>query len=257
MKKRGSKHAHSSNPERSDAKKKQDRQQQYERDLCQWYYTNIRKRAVQLVESDGKSKTCKISMKKLHEAFTARFSSANNATRHDDAYGQVLVEDQERVDAAYTTRVPIDDAAAAIKGIKVDRSPGPYRAYARALKALDQSGTIIAAITSTMLTHDDYPECLREADTVLLDKGDDESDTANWRPITIFSIIRRAIHRIIDGQLRKYAKFNKHQRGFMKTPGCLINIRLLNRLLAHARKRNRSCYAILYDISKAFDNVWD
>ena len=80
-------------------------------------------------------------------------------------------------------------------------------------------------------------------------------DIKNWRPITICSVLRRVIERVLDRRLREFVNFNPNQRGFNKTSGTHINTALLDCIL-HEAKVNKTTVAIVFlDIKKAFDNI--
>lgn len=80
--------------------------------------------------------------------------------------------------------------------------------------------------------------------------------TANWRPITIYSILRRIIERVLDKKLRSQIDLNINQRGFVNgISGCHVNTKLIDACLRDAKKNNKSCSVVFLDISKAFDRI--
>src|SRR5699024_10155506 len=83
-----------------------------------------------------------------------------------------------------------------------------------------------------------------------------QSDIGNWRPITIYSVIRRIIERVLDSHLRKQLDLNTNQRGFVSgLPGAHVNSRLVNACLQDSKANKRDCTVVFLDISKAFDRV--
>ena len=85
------------------------------------------------------------------------------------------------------------------------------------------------------------PGILKTARTVLLFKGGDETKLSNWRPISIFSVIRRIIEKVIDRRLKSYIELSPHQRGFINVPGTHINTSISNGCLTRAKKEKRNC----------------
>ena len=80
-------------------------------------------------------------------------------------------------------------------------------------------------------------------------------ELGNWRPITICSVVRRVIDRILDRRLRELVTFHDNQRGFTNSPGTLINTSILESVLAAAKAQKKNATLVFLDISKAFDNV--
>ena len=70
------------------------------------------------------------------------------------------------------------------------------------------------------------PDKLKEGRTILIHKGkSDINNISSWRPITIYSILRRIIEKVLDKELRKQNELNHNQRGFVSNlAGCHINV---------------------------------
>lgn len=96
-------------------------------------------------------------------------------------------------------------------------------------------------IATTMLTKSLVPVCLKQARTVLIYKGGDEMNLENWRSITICSVVRRVIERILDFRLRALINFCENQRGFTNSPGSLINTSILESVLVAAKISEERC----------------
>ena len=99
------------------------------------------------------------------------------------------------------------------------------------------------------------PTSFHEAHTVLLYKSGDKNDPNNWRPISISSILRRIIERVLEKRLRSYINLSSNQRGFSVSPGCHINSSIINGLLKRAKTSKMDMVVIFLDIMKAFDYV--
>lgn len=69
----------SSNPQRTDTKAKQRRQDKYQYDLTRYWYYNQRKKAVSMVLNEGRNKQCRIRIMEQH--FRNVFEKENNCTR--------------------------------------------------------------------------------------------------------------------------------------------------------------------------------
>ena len=100
------------------------------------------------------------------------------------------------------------------------------------------------------------PDGFRNVRMILIDKGGNVKSVSNWRPLTIFSVIRRVIEKALDSIIRSQVKINCNQRGFVTgIPGCHINARLVNACLLNAKKFKRNCTTVFLDITKAFDKI--
>ncbi|NWI57822.1 PO21 protein, partial [Calyptomena viridis] len=60
---------------------------------------------------------------------------------------------------------------------------------------------------------------------------------------------------IIMSRLAKACPTNPRQRGFIRAPGCLENVKLLQILINNAKKEHRELGVVFVDIAKAFDTV--
>ncbi|NXE86043.1 POLR protein, partial [Cochlearius cochlearius] len=60
---------------------------------------------------------------------------------------------------------------------------------------------------------------------------------------------------IITARLTKACPINPRQRGFIKSPGCAENLKLLQLLIRKAKKEHRSLGVVFIDLAKAFDTV--
>ena len=242
----------SKNPER---KSKRDREKRRERFLyqrTQFLYYNQRKKAVNMVLNRDTPK-CRIATDILHETFSNRFSETNDTTR--ETY-QEKTSEQERLAAneTFKTRISPEQISDAIRGIKIDTAPGPDRVLMRVVKC-ERVVKVLALIASKMMQYGWVPKCFKRARTILIYKDGDKQDPNNWRPITIFSVLRRVIERALDKLVRSYVSLNEHQRGFTNTPGSYINVSIVGAILEKLKKRKESATLVFLDISKAFDNI--
>src|SRR5699024_1458285 len=152
-------------------------------------------------------------------------------------------------------QVTLEDVEQEISRVKLDSAPGSDKVYVRTIRDLKIAG-IIKAIIEIMLFTGYVPVCFHEGRTVMIPKSGDLFDINNWRPITIFSVIRRVIERVLDKKLRSQIVVNRNQRGFVAgIQGCHINSILVNACLQKAKKTKTDCVAVFLDVSKAYDRV--
>lgn len=240
-----SQQSRSSNPQRTDKHTRERRRDEYEYELSQYLYYNQRRKVVRKIMNHGPSRTCKIEMSRVAEYFRSIFEEGNDKVRPE----------YETTKPKSNVTVSEEDVTNAIKGMSLDTSPGPDRVLLRTIREL-KICLIIKSITNIMLKTSYVPTSFRLGRTVLIDKGEEDSEISNWRPITIYSVLRRIIERIIDSKLRSQVELNSNQRGFIRgIPGCHVNTKLINACLIHSRQKKYSCVVVFLDISKAFDRI--
>ncbi|XP_024875560.1 uncharacterized protein LOC112468100 [Temnothorax curvispinosus] len=116
-------------------------------------------------------------------------------------------------------------------------------------------GYILHAIFNVIMLALKQPSAWRcNRTTLLLKEGKDPSVAANYRPITISSILSRSYWGIMDQRLRNVVHLNARQKDFVPEMGCYNNINLLNEVLALAKK-GKGIVATQVDIAKAFDSL--
>lgn len=154
----------------------------------------------------------------------------------------------------FPTQVSKQEVASVVSRMAVDTAPGPDHVLMRIVKD-DMVMEIISLITTLMLKSGHVPSIFKQARTVIIYKKGDINNIKNWRPISICSVVRRVVERILDKRLRQYVSFNINQRGFTNSPGNLINTSLLKSVLAEAKTKRGDATVVFLDISKAFDNI--
>lgn len=107
-----------------------------------------------------------------------------------------------------------------------------------------------------MLKTSYVPMSFRHGRMVLIDKEGDVNDINNWRPLTIYSVMRRVIEKALDAILRRQVVINCNQHGFIiGIPGCHVNTKLINACLKKAKAMKLDCTIVFLDITKAFDRI--
>ena len=91
--------------------------------------------------------------------------------------------------------------------------------------------------------------------TVLLGKGDQSTESGDFRPISIPSVLARLLHKILANRLTKAVPIDRRQRAFMNHDGCVDNTTLCDLVLKYANQRSKEVYMCIMDVSKAFDSV--
>lgn len=123
----------------------------------------------------------------------------------------------------------------AIQSISIDTSPGDDGVLIKVIRDLND-GYIVKLIMYIMLRTGKTPSKLSEDKTILIFKDGDELNCGNYRPIAIYSIVRRIIEKVLDRKLREQISIKCNQRGFINLPGCHMNSKLINACLWNGKK---------------------
>ncbi|XP_063549136.1 uncharacterized protein LOC134756238 [Cydia strobilella] len=122
----------------------------------------------------------------------------------------------------------------------------------------------LAMFFTLCLRHGYLPEQLTRTVVIPLvkNKTGDLSDFANYRPISLATVIAKVLDSLINAQLCRYIKLNDAQFGFR--PGLSTDSAILcvKQAVQYYTDRNTPIYGCFLDVSKAFDLVvydilWD
>ena len=139
--------------------------------------------------------TCLTHIQSVKTHFQNIFENTNDMTS---------LHDIEPVSEEEDIEIKIDEINSAIATLKeFDTSPGRDHVIVRAIKELGTS-KLLCLLANAMLKLKQCPQIFKKARTILLFKSGNVDEVSNWRPISIFSVIRRIIEKVIDKRLRSY-----------------------------------------------------
>ncbi|CAB0007773.1 unnamed protein product, partial [Nesidiocoris tenuis] len=237
-----------SNPQRTPKRQRDKRNEQYKYDLAQWQYANQRRKIANTLLNSKKPAKLKPTIGVIESYFRKIYETPNDSIREQYETPPPIPEGEY---------VPtIEEIELAIKKINIDTSPGPDGIVLRTIRRVKCAQAILTVL-KIMLRWGYVPTPLKTGRTILIYKGKgDQQDLKNWRPITIFSLLRRIVERCLDQELRRKVKFSQYQRGFVNgMAGTHINASIVDGCLRIAREEKRSCCIVMLDLSKAFDSV--
>lgn len=148
---------------------------------------------------------------------------------------------------------PITEEEVRANYVERNSSPGPDGVAAAELMRMDPN--ILVRLFNLVLLCDRPPDRLLESRTVFIPKKDDPREPSEFRPITVSSVITRCLHKILAQRLDRNIELDNRQRAFRRMDGCASNTYLLDLVLRSHRKKLRSVYVAVIDVSKAFDSV--
>ena len=147
-----------------------------------------------------------------------------------------------------------------IDKLKKFKSPGPDEVYPRVLKECKEViSEALVSVFRKSLDSSKVPLMWRQANVVPIFKKGDKSLTANYRPVSLTSIVGKILESVIARNIRNHLErhnlINESQHGFTKGKSCLTNLLSFYSKVFEAAD-NGDSYDILYlDFSKAFDKV--
>lgn len=206
------KQSKSSNPQRKDKKAKERRRQDYMYKKVQYDFNHQRKKTFCQAIGEKPATACPIPMDDLKKHFESTFGTPNDS----------VLPNYPSYEAKEDIEVTQEEMNSAIRSISLGTAPGSDRVPSKTVRDL-KVAAIIREIVEIMLATGLVPSKLREGKTILIHKGGAVDDPANYRPITINSVVRRIIERVLDKHLRHQVELNCNQRGFVNLPGCDVN----------------------------------
>jgi hypothetical protein len=135
---------------------------------------------------------------------------------------------------------------------------GPDGASRTCLVMWDPKGEKLAKMFNGFLMRSSIPASLKLSRTTLLPKSKDPREresVANWRPITIGSMVLRLFSSILHKRLAKACPTHVRQKGFVKIPGCSENLLLIEGVLKTSKRERNPLAMVFIDLAKAFDSV--
>ena len=204
------------------------------------------------MNSDKNGGPCPLPIDILKDTMTLRWGNKNDAIL--DTYDMFCSKSQQD-DIDRSLDISVDDIKKSLNSMKSDSAAGPDKILVRTLK-MTECSSVISLILNIMLKWNIIPEAMRDAKTVFIYKGKGErNQPSNWRPISICSVIRRLIERVLDAKVRQFISLNENQRGFVNQPGSYINISLVNGCLQKAKKDKDDLVVVMLDVTQAFDTI--
>lgn len=109
------------------------------------------------------------------------------------------------------------------------------------------------------LHHGKFPQNLKIAKVIPIDKGGTKNDPSNYRPISLLPTIGKILEKLIHARLQRYYEqhqfINKNQYGFRTKCSTTIAATELVNQLQLAVDKGKMPTTIFLDVSKAFDTV--
>lgn len=117
------------------------------------------------------------------------------------------------------------------------------------------SDRVKAILMNVIIVWGRVPKAWADSRTVLIPKEPGTNDPAQFRPISISSIVLRHTHRIIATRITKMNLFDVRQRAFISADGIAESTAVISSIMHDSRHKRRQLHIAFLDIRKAFDSV--
>jgi hypothetical protein len=161
---------------------------------------------------------------------------------------------------------------AAVRKLKLGKAPGMDGILTDILKtAADGVGTskmrgnntVVTALCllfNFVLDREVWPERWGSGVIFPLHKADSRLNPANFRPITLLSVVGKMFGIIVNARVMQYSEavgaISDEQGGFRALRGCPDQILIWREVLASRKERRLPTFATFVDVRKAYDTVW-
>lgn len=155
-------------------------------------------------------------------------------------------------------KITRDELKAALKELKSRKNLGPDRITSEMLKAggvkLDDA---LCALFNKCLEEEKVPIAWHKAEVILIFKKGDPTDIANYRPISLLSILYKLLTKIITKRLTNKFDFFQpvEQAGFRKGYSTTDHLQAIRTMVEKCMEYNIPLNMAFVDFQKAFDSI--
>ncbi|KAA3674947.1 uncharacterized protein DEA37_0001540 [Paragonimus westermani] len=132
-------------------------------------------------------------------------------------------------------------------------APGPDRLTPNDLRKYRPAS--LSALFNCLLLSGILPKSLNIARITFVPKVSVPTSPADFRPISITSVVTRCFHKILFDRWSRLFPFDRHQFGFLRRDGCFEMTSILHSTLRYCHLTSKPISFANIDISKAFDHI--
>jgi hypothetical protein len=235
------------------------------------------------VDSTGETATDPVAVLRAWRDFSAGLASSDltgtrEEGRYDDEYKEEVEADlrwlkrvreyQPQLDFPVTGR----EVFAAIRKLRIGSAPGEDGILPDIIKTaadavnnskLRGNNTVVNALVllyNYVFDNEVWPERWSSGLIVPLHKHGSKLDPANYRPITLLSVLGKLFGSVVNARLQAFSEatgsISDEQGGFRRNRGTNDQIFIFREILASRKERGLATYATYIDARKAYDTVW-
>ena len=180
--------------------------------------------------------------------------------RRDDGQSQPEVNPGEINRPMPEIEITGEEVAERLGNLVVGKAPGPDGLHPEVIKPLAAvlSGPV-AELFNQCLREGRLPGDWKRSQVVPIHKGGSAEEPANYRPVSLTSIILKALERIVRDRMAVHLTGNNllspAQHGFRKNKSCLTNLLSFLDEVTERMDRGEEVEVCYLDFQKAFDSV--
>ena len=152
-----------------------------------------------------------------------------------------------------------EDITELLQNLKPDKSPGPDQLHPKMLKHCTSLAEPLLIIFKKSLDYGLLPDDWKCSNVSPIFKKGSKSQTCNYRPVSLTSIICKLLETLIKQKLcihlSNNALLSNHQHGFMSGRSCLSNLLETFECWTDALDNGNRVDCVYLDFKKAFDSV--
>jgi hypothetical protein len=156
----------------------------------------------------------------------------------------------------------VDEIISSLSGIKPDAATGPDRIPAIVLRSCSSAiAPSLCSLFNNLLERGSVPKEWKQANITPIHKKGDKKEIANYRPISITSLLSKCLERVVTSRLLNHMRgngfMNDNQHGFIPGKSCTTLLSsLLDDCNAGLNKRAvKQIDVVTLDWAKAFDSI--
>ena len=147
-----------------------------------------------------------------------------------------------------------------LTALRIDKSPGPDELHPRLLKEMAKElSSPLATIFNLSISKTELPKQWREAIIIPIYKKGSKADPANYRPVSLTSIVCKILEKCITERIKDHVTANAlaclQQHGFTCGKSTITNLLEALDIWTEALSHNIPIDIIFLDYAKAFDTV--
>jgi hypothetical protein len=235
-------------------------------------YENIRKikgkepRKINILREGDRSYS---TIQEIAEKFAEYFSDSTNEQRYDREFQQFKEQEEQKIlefgdqnDEYYNKIISKREMDEVLQIKKKTQSTGPDNVSYAMIQNMPEKGKAYCLnMFNKFLNENFFPKQWKDSIILPFPKANkDHSNPANYRPISLTSCICKVMEKIMNNRLRTYLEMNKIvnniQCGGTEKRSTEDHLVRMEVEIRKAFVNSEHFVAVMFDIEKAYDNVW-
>ena len=154
-----------------------------------------------------------------------------------------------------------DDVRKFLLGLDVGKASGPDGISTRLLKNISDSVCHqLSDLYNFSLSTGEFPSLWKQANVTPIYKKGDNQNKANYRPVSLISVVGKVLERIVFTHMYEYCSTNGlltwRNSGFKPFDSAMNQLVMLTHKIYQNFDQHTDVCMVFMDVAKAFDKVW-